>query len=194
MPGVARCAVSRAAWTEPSCDSVGAGVSRQGRSNCCTSVRCQMANSGVDNSFSTPVTPTTSAQASVTTPSRLCRSSHFKRRERSRRTVPNSSFRVNGPYSTMPEMIAITNSSAMLPRKSSPGSSTNKSRCRLSITPMKVGCCSAGGFDCSSILAVRASKRMKCSEWGSASAAAQEGAIDTKTCGSSSSTNSDAMI
>ncbi len=61
------------------------------------SVDCHSRKSGVDSSLITPVTPTTKAQTSVTMPSRLCRSSHFRRVERAARTVPNSSFFMKGP-------------------------------------------------------------------------------------------------
>ncbi|CFW42639.1 Uncharacterised protein [Bordetella pertussis] len=70
----------------------------------------------------TPVRPTTKAQTRVTMPSRLCRSSHFRRLEREARTVPKSSFFMNGPYSTTPETMAMTNSRPIRPRNSSPAS------------------------------------------------------------------------
>ena len=57
----------------------------------------------------TPVTPTTKAQVRVTTPIRLCRSSQRRRRDLSVRTLANSLRRINGRYSTVPEMIASTN-------------------------------------------------------------------------------------
>ncbi|MOA60361.1 hypothetical protein D3C78_1852150 [compost metagenome] len=70
-------------------------------------------------------------------PSRLCRSSHFRRVERAARTVPNSSFFMNGPYSTTPETMATQNSRPMNPRNSSPGKPANRSTCRASMMPMK---------------------------------------------------------
>lgn len=51
---------------------------------------------GVDRVFTTPVRPTTSSQATVTTPMRLWVSSHFSRAERPVRTTPKSSLRMNG--------------------------------------------------------------------------------------------------
>src|SRR5262245_26974220 len=57
-----------------------------------------MLNKGFARVLITPVAPTTSAHASVTMPSRLCRSSHFVLGARSLRTVPNASLRMNGAY------------------------------------------------------------------------------------------------
>ncbi len=49
----------------------------------------------VDSVLMTPVTPTTTVQARTTIPSRLCRSSQYRRRRGL--MVPNSSRRMNGP-------------------------------------------------------------------------------------------------
>ena len=102
-----------------------------------SSVDCHRRNSGVDSSLTTPVSPTTKAQTSVTMPSRLCRSSHLSRVEREARTVPNSSFFMNGPYSTTPDTMATQNSRPMKPRNSSPGRLANRSTCSDSMMPMK---------------------------------------------------------
>ncbi len=59
-----------------------------------------------------PVPPTTNAHTSVTMPSRLCRSSHFTRLDRSRRTSPNASLRMNGAYSTTPVTMATSSKQA----------------------------------------------------------------------------------
>ena len=100
-----------------------------------------------------PVPPTTKAQTSVTMPSMLCRSSHLRRGRLSRRTVPNSSLRMNGEYSTTPETIATSSSSPMKPRNSLPGKPANRSTCNLNITYMKP----SSNFGCASTSAVRAS-------------------------------------
>jgi hypothetical protein len=58
-----------------------------------------------------PVAPTVKAHASVTMPSRLCRSSHLAR-GRVCRTSPKSSLRMKGAYSTTPETIATSSKQA----------------------------------------------------------------------------------
>ncbi|RMR30430.1 hypothetical protein ALP87_02920 [Pseudomonas syringae pv. coriandricola] len=129
----------------------------------------------------TPVTPTTSAQVSVTTPIRLCRSSQRVRVDLLTRTWPNSSLRMNGEYSTVPETIATTNSSPMKASSSLPGNSAYMSTCRRSMTIMKPPL--AEGI--SSASPVRASRAKVCDELGSVPAVAAVIAITP--LGSSSS-------
>ena len=74
----------------------------------------------------TPVAPTTSAQAMVMAPSRLCQSNQAMRRDLSR-SVPKLRRRVNGQYSTTPETIAIRNRNPIAPRNSLPGWPANMS-------------------------------------------------------------------
>ena len=100
-----------------------------------------------------PVPPTTNAHTSVTMPSRLCRSSHFTRVERSRRTSPNASLRMKGAYSTTPVTMATSSSKPMKPRNSLPGRPANRSTCRRNITCMKP----SSNRGCASTCAVRAS-------------------------------------
>src|SRR5947207_14682860 len=57
-----------------------------------------------------PVPPTTSAQAIVTAPRRLCQSNQRMRRDLSSLMVPKRRRRVNGQYSTTPETIATRKS------------------------------------------------------------------------------------
>jgi hypothetical protein len=94
------------------------------------SVACQYFSSTSAQVLTTPVAPTTSAHTSVTMPSRLCRSSHFRRAVRPWRTVPKSSLRMKGAYSTTPETMATISSRPMKPRKSLPGRPANRSTCR----------------------------------------------------------------
>ncbi len=68
----------------------------------------------------TPVAPTTSAQAMVMAPKRLCQSNQAIRRDLSL-SVPKLRRRVNGQYSTTPEMIATRNRNPIAPRNSLPG-------------------------------------------------------------------------
>ena len=74
----------------------------------------------------TPVAPTTSAQAMVMAPSRLCQSNQAIRRDLSL-SVPKLRRRVNGQYSTTPEMIATRNKNPIAPRNSLPGWPANMS-------------------------------------------------------------------
>jgi hypothetical protein len=85
---------AKAFSSEPSC--VTGGRPRYGASICATWSLRQCAITRSAHVLTMPVAPTTIAQVSVTMPSRLCRSSHFTRAERSRRTSPKRSLRMNG--------------------------------------------------------------------------------------------------
>ena len=71
-------------------------------------------------------------------------SSHFRRALRSLRTVPKSSLRMNGAYSTTPLTMATSSSKAMKPRNSIPGRPMNRSTCSASIVDMKTPPSKAG--------------------------------------------------
>ncbi|MCY1441612.1 hypothetical protein D9M71_579330 [compost metagenome] len=80
--------------SEASC--VGSGRSRCVAAISTSSLACHMRSMGVARVLIEPVKPTTSSQATVTMPSRLCRSSQRTRRPRRTRTVAKSSLRMNG--------------------------------------------------------------------------------------------------
>jgi hypothetical protein len=131
MPGTAASAISSRRVAGARCSSGGASWY-----GAIIAARLSLRQAAITRSaqaFTTPVTPTTSAQVKVTTPIRLCRSSQRTRVDLFGRTVANFRRRMNGAYKTTPETIAITNSRPMAPRNNMPQGPAYRSVCRRSM-------------------------------------------------------------